>query len=439
MNERQIGQDARQVGSTAAATRALIESVAALASIRNEEISRRLLDRLSVELDAVVQDPATRRAFEQAATEGVAAITRFLRDDAAEIEIPAASFSLVRTLVRQGFPVSVVGRSNRLAQDTIVLWCLEVLAGLSEDVGAVTQAGVQILTKLSTGIDGVSQVLLEVFEAEHDTWLLNRNASRTARIHDILAARPIDVGDAERTLGYRLEQYHLGVIVWTDARPLVGEVRSDTGLEPAVAAMTEHLEAGGRALFEYFDEYTAWAWIPLGVRDRIDVSGLTEIVAAWQKPVKVAIGAPCEGTDGFVHSHRQAAQVREVALVSSAPGPLLVSIGEVGAVTLMYRDLDWARDWVGDVLGRLAADDPAAAQLRHTLREFLATGGSYVATAERLHLHRNSVAYRIGKAEDRIGHSVRECRLDLENALALCHWLGAAVLAPDTETSAPSE
>src|SRR5690606_2010017 len=192
-------------------------------------------------------------------------------------EIPAASFSLVRTLVRQGFPVSVVGRSNRLAQDTIALWCLEVLAGLSEDVGAVTQAGVQILTKLSTGINGAAPVPPAVFEAEHDTWLLNRNASRTARIHDILAARPIDVGDAERTLGYRLEQYHLGVIVWTDDRPLVGEVRSDTGLEPAVAAMTEHLEAGGRALFEYFDEYTAWAWIPLGVRDRIDVSGLTEI------------------------------------------------------------------------------------------------------------------------------------------------------------------
>lgn len=85
------------------------------------------------------------------------------------------------------------------------------------------------------------------------------------------------------------------------------------------------------------------------------------------------------------------------------------------------------------MLGRLAADDPAAAQLRHTLREFLSSGGSFVATAEKLHLHRNSVAYRISKAEEQIGHSVRECRLDLENALALCHWLGAAVLAPDSE------
>lgn len=440
MNAHEIGRGARAVGDPAPDTRALIDAAADLSITRRSEIMRYMFERISPEIDAMSQDRPTRRALEQTAEDGVDAITRFLRNDRDEIEIPAASYALVRMLARQGFPVSVVDRSNRLAQDSIMRWYLEALAGLSEDAGAVTQAGVEILMRLSAGIDGVSQTLLGVYESERDTWLLNRNASRTARIQDILAGRPIEVGDAERTLGYRLGQHHLGVIVWTDDIQVAGGDRSGTewnGLEQAVTVLTEHLGVGGRALFEQSDEYTAWAWIPLGAVDHVDASMLTEIVAAWQRPVGVALGAPHEGIDGFVRTHRQAAQAREVALTSELPGPRLVSIDEVGAVALMCTNLDWVRAWVGDVLGRLATDDPGAAQLRHTLREFLTSGGSFVATAERLHLHRNSVAYRISKAEEQIGHSVREHRLDLENALALCHWLGPTVLVPDPESPLP--
>ncbi len=63
-----------------------------------------------------------------------------------------------------------------------------------------------------------------------------------------------------------------------------------------------------------------------------------------------------------------------------------------------------ARDWVAEVLGELAA--------------------------EQLHLHANTVKYRVGRALACRGHAIGADRLDVELALLLCHWYGKAVAQP---------
>jgi len=40
------------------------------------------------------------------------------------------------------------------------------------------------------------------------------------------------------------------------------------------------------------------------------------------------------------------------------------------------------------------------------------------------------VVYRLHRAEDELGRPLRECRLQLELALDVCHWLGRVVLVP---------
>ena len=54
--------------------------------------------------------------------------------------------------------------------------------------------------------------------------------------------------------------------------------------------------------------------------------------------------------------------------------------------------------------------------------------GGDTATAERLILHKNSVQYRVRKAEEALGHDLDENRLHLELALLASQWLGPAVL-----------
>ena len=61
---------------------------------------------------------------------------------------------------------------------------------------------------------------------------------------------------------------------------------------------------------------------------------------------------------------------------------------------------------------------------------FRQTGGSYKTTAERLTLHKNTVQYRIHKAEESLGRPVGENQLDVELALRASHWLGSSVLRP---------
>jgi DNA-binding PucR family transcriptional regulator len=61
---------------------------------------------------------------------------------------------------------------------------------------------------------------------------------------------------------------------------------------------------------------------------------------------------------------------------------------------------------------------------------FLRSGGSYKTTAEQLMLHKNTVQYRIRKAEESLGRPVGDSRHDVELALLASHWLGSAVLRP---------
>ncbi len=69
-------------------------------------------------------------------------------------------------------------------------------------------------------------------------------------------------------------------------------------------------------------------------------------------------------------------------------------------------------------------------RLRRTARVFLSTSGSFTATAEQLMLHKNTVHHRIRKAEEIVGRPPQESRLDVEQALSACRWLGSAVLQP---------
>jgi DNA-binding PucR family transcriptional regulator len=139
------------------------------------------------------------------------------------------------------------------------------------------------------------------------------------------------------------------------------------------------------------------------------------------------------GVSGFRRTHRQALGAYAVALAAGPSGQRLTSFTEVAPLALMSSSVELLRAWVHETLGSLADDDDHHARLRDTLRVFLQENGSFKATAERLIMHKNSVQYRVHKAEEALGHPVDQNRLHLELALLASQWLGPAVLQQQGE------
>ncbi len=233
---------------------------------------------------------------------------------------------------------------------------------------------------------------------------------------------------AEATLGYRLRQYHVGVMCWTgDVAATADEINR---LERAIGRVAAQAACSGDPLFLPRDETSAWAWLPLGIRDRFDSAAAS--TASVDSDIHFAFGDVEKGTAGFRLTHQQAVAAQAVALAAGSPAPGAVVFGDVAPVAMMLESAELLRAWVLSTLAGLATDDENHARLRDTLLVFLQSGGSYKTTAEQLMLHKNTVQYRIRKAQDSLGRPVGDSRHDVELALRASRWLGSAVLQPGT-------
>jgi DNA-binding PucR family transcriptional regulator len=273
-------------------------------------------------------------------------------------------------------------------------------------------------------IDQTSEEMVVAYAQARENWLRNRSTARAARIRDLLAGGRIDVGATEVTLGYRLRQYHVGLVCWVDDTASAAD--EITRLEHAIGHVVGNASCPGDPVFVPRDESSAWAWLPLGVRGTFDPAA----TAGVEADVRFAFGDAAKGPAGFRLTHRQALAAQAVALAAGPHMPRTVAFGEVAPIAMMLGSAELLRAWVLGTLAGLATDDEHHARLRETLLIFLRTGGSYKTTAEQLMMHKNTVQYRIRKARESLGRPVGENRYEVELALQASHWLGSSVLQP---------
>jgi len=340
------------------------------------------------------------------------------------VRAPVAAVEYARRLAQRGTPLATLLRTYRIGHARFSDWLFKELARHTGDAHLISATTLSMSGIVAGYIDQTSEEMVAAYTQEREHWLRNQNAARAARVRELLSGERSDVRAAEATLGYRLRQYHLGLVCW--AADPASTPDQLTRLERAVAQVAVQAACAGDPVFLPRDESSAWAWLPLGIRDRFDSAQASTAHASAD--IHFAFGDPAKGPGGFCLTYLQALAAESVALAAGSPAPRVVTFTDVAPVAMMLGSADLLRGWVRSTLAGLATDDDYHARLRETLLAFLHSGGSYKATAERLTLHKNSVQYRIRKAEESLGRPVAENRQDIELALQVSRWLGTAVL-----------
>ncbi|MDT5256018.1 MAG: hypothetical protein QOD10_1098 [Mycobacterium sp.] len=344
------------------------------------------------------------------------------------VEPPTAALEHARRLAQRGVDAEYLVRTYRLGHEAVIRLVLEEIRVAQLD----TQLALDVFEKITSMsfryVDRISHLVLTAYQNERDRWLANQNRVRALRIRELLDGGEIDIGEATDTIRYPLRRVHLSLVVWcgesADGNELVA-------MERFVAELAKALNAHERPLFIGADRVTGWAWIP--VPDDAAphaITRLREFADARTDAPWIAAGAPLPGIDGFRRSHEQAQAARAVIMASGSRRAAVTAVSDPGLVVAAHfcSDLEQTRAWVRDVLGPLASATDSDERMRETLREFLHKGSSFKATADELHLHVNSVKYRVQRALERRGRPITDDRLDVEVALLLCHRFDTAVL-----------
>ena len=395
---------------------------------RLTEISADIYDLLVREIPQLRSDRRVLTLLDASVGENVATLLHVIQHDidVENVHAPAAAREYARRLAQRGVPIAALLRAYRIGATRFQYWCLEELGHSTNNAPLISAAGLRIADLTAAYIDRVSEEVVSEYESEKENWLRNLSAARAGRVRALLGSERVDLDSSEAILGYRLRQHHVGVVCWTGEAAAINGVLAR--LEQATAEVARRAGCEGRPIFLPQDESSAWAWLPLGAEDVFPVQVASTFPGGAKTGIRFALGAVGSGVSGFRRTHQQALGAHAVALAAGPSGPFMTSFADVAPLALMSGSIELVRTWVAETLGSLADDDEHNSVLRHTLRVFLHEGGSFKATAEQLTLHKNTVQYRVRKAEQSLGRPVAENRLQVELALLASQWLGAAVL-----------
>ncbi|MCF6385623.1 helix-turn-helix domain-containing protein [Mycobacterium sp. MBM] len=339
-------------------------------------------------------------------------------DDVSSAPIPEILAGPVEVVAR-GIGIEHMLRSIHIAHSTAVA----VLLDAAERVVPEAQRFAE-MRRINEALFGIVDILTKRMADEyaraHEAWLSSSVALRMDVVEDLLQGNTVSKDRAARILGYDLNRWHLAVIAWTG---------STATAEPDQlrAAATQALSAAGctAMLVLPLGAQRVWAW---GSR----TSHPPAPVAPEHPPapgVRLGVGTAGFAVDGFRRSHQRAAEAARVGVLTTRDS-WWFSYADLDIVAMLSADLSAAREFVTRELGDLADTTESVTVMRRTLKHYLDRDRSLAGTAADLQVARNTVAYRVQRAEQLRGQPASVRRLQLHAALALAEELGDTMLGP---------
>ncbi len=397
-----------------------VADVATRFTERTEEHAARQCEIIHAQIDDFGHGAAvtaqTRAAVRGTLTSFAAYVQR--SEPCGEVKVPSEAARYAEAFVHRRFPVRALLRTYLVGHAELWrTWSITVCdAGLSHDVERAVLE--RTSAQMFRFMEGLTVAIVEIYETERTRWSRSMAALRADIVRIVLDEGPLDIDAAERTMLYDLRQAHVAVVVWTAHEDTTGDRRHDdvwSGLVETAGVPRVLAVPAGRNV--------TWGWLG-GTED-----GLSELVDAlhgWPVPIAgvgVALGEPGRGIVGFRGSHHQALRVRRVVEMGSRDLSKAWRFGVLAVPALTSMDAEMASFFVRRYLGSLADGDDAAARLRATLAVYFEEGESRSATASRLGIHVNTVAYRVRQIEELLGRPMTKDRLEVQLALRLVRYV----------------
>jgi hypothetical protein len=379
-----------------------------------------LTDAIHTELPELGPDEEMRQATYASNESNVRLFLEIAKteSDPAEAKLPPAAVEYARQFVRQGVTLDALLRAYHMGQARFVnRWNDAVNASLPEGPER-TEAVEQGTTLTLAFINTLMRALVQRYADERDRWVRSAAAARADVVRALIAGERIGEERASQQLGYSLERSHLAFVVWSGGSSGEDDTSDLGALERIAAEFALSLGKSGPLLIQVSSRLVA-GWI--GGYEEIDLAlqGRVQVPPGAPTEVRLGIGSPGKGRDGFVQSYREARHARRVAELSGPAAARVTIYPRVALTALASTDLDQARVFVVRELGPLADDDDSARRLAGTLRVYLEERSSPSRTADRLGVHANTIPNRIRAIEELLGRPVDSRVAELLVALRL--------------------
>ncbi|MBS1861237.1 MAG: helix-turn-helix domain-containing protein [Actinobacteria bacterium] len=409
------------IGSPPAASRDEIEAIVETLGHELDEIAATLADTVHEHLLELEED--MRPWTLQAARSNLGVIVTMMRegDDPGSVHPPAEAIGYAKEYVVRGLELSLMQRAYRTAQGVFGGIILERLRAATDDADLLAEAMAFFNAWIFAWVEAIERRLTDVYMSEHEQWVRGAVAIRAAEVRALIAGgAPVDAAAVSLRLGYELDRFHVGFVVWSEE---AGERPGEAGglfaeMERAAAAVAESLGAGAPLTVAEGRHLACWA----GRQSEPELSCL-RLPDAAARGLSVAAGAPAPGVEGFVSSHREALLARRVARLRRDRDGGVATYPDLALEALLTEDSAAAHRFAARELGPLAAGDQATARFASTVAVFLEEGSSFVRAGRRLGIHANTVAYRVRRAESLLGRPLTERQLELRVALRLARLL----------------
>jgi hypothetical protein len=262
---------------------------------------------------------------------------------------------------------------------------------------------------LTTYVSNTVRDMLAAYEDEVTTTQSGEHAAIALALRHLLDSGTIPLA-VESTLSMRLHGAHLvGLAWWTVDRPDDGHRL----LNRFAAQLCEMLGGHGGAAIHVEPHEVLWLTFP-NVR-KVELTQVGEV----ERPagLAVAFGSVGEDVEGLRLSYRQALEASRLGQLSRMCGSW--TYDETALVALALSDVGAAQMFVTTELDGVLGAHPRLADVRETVRVFLATGGSRAMTARSLNIAPTTVAYRVSRFEELRGRQLSSRTFETFVALEL--------------------